>query len=157
MLKDFTDYIHPPRRMKRWKSMFIRHWTLFPLSACIGKYCYWCLKEWNSHSCRFSNRFLWFLDAYQKGLNGKQAAWANRKYRGHHTLPDSILQELGDNQITLTRLHSTLHYLHTSISTYTTLHLIVHLISLHGRWRCPCRQCHTMSRLVGFVVALPYS
>jgi hypothetical protein len=35
-----------------------------------------------------------------KGLNGKQAAWANRKYQGHRTLPDSILQELGNNQIT---------------------------------------------------------
>ncbi|KAG1782106.1 hypothetical protein EV702DRAFT_961355 [Suillus placidus] len=54
----------------------------------------------NSHSYRFSNRSLRFLDAYRKGLNGKQAAWANRKYRGHRTLPDSILQELGDNQIT---------------------------------------------------------
>ncbi|KAG1811025.1 hypothetical protein EV424DRAFT_1542659 [Suillus variegatus] len=49
---------------------------------------------------RFSNRSLRFLDAYRKGLNGKQVAWANRKYRGHRTLPDSILQELGDNQIT---------------------------------------------------------
>ncbi|KAG2111394.1 hypothetical protein BD769DRAFT_1674399 [Suillus cothurnatus] len=40
------------------------------------------------------------IDAYWKGLNGKQAAWANRKYQGHRTLPDSILQELGNNQIT---------------------------------------------------------
>ncbi|KAH7928301.1 hypothetical protein BV22DRAFT_1005279, partial [Leucogyrophana mollusca] len=32
-----------------------------------------------------------FIDAYQKGLNGKQAAWAVKKYRGHRVLPDSIL------------------------------------------------------------------
>ncbi|KAG0696659.1 hypothetical protein DFH29DRAFT_812747, partial [Suillus ampliporus] len=34
-----------------------------------------------------------------RGLSGKQAAWANRKYRGHRTLPDSILKELDDKQI----------------------------------------------------------
>ncbi|KAG2036986.1 hypothetical protein BDR03DRAFT_864797 [Suillus americanus] len=45
------------------------------------------------------NRSLRFLDAYRRGLSGKQAAWANRKYRGHRTLPDSILRELDDEQI----------------------------------------------------------
>ena len=34
------------------------------------------------------------MDAYQKGLTGSQAAWASRKYRGHRTLPDTILAEL---------------------------------------------------------------
>ncbi|KAG1765073.1 hypothetical protein EV702DRAFT_981725 [Suillus placidus] len=50
-------------------------------------------------TCSFSNQSLRFLDAYQRGLSRKQAAWANRKYQGHQTLPDSILKELDDKQI----------------------------------------------------------
>jgi len=34
-----------------------------------------------------------FIDAYQKGLNGTQAAWAIKKYRGHRVLPQSIMEE----------------------------------------------------------------
>jgi len=34
------------------------------------------------------------MDAYSQGLNGKQAAWAARKYRGHRVLPASIMDEL---------------------------------------------------------------
>jgi hypothetical protein len=34
------------------------------------------------------------MDAYRKGLNGKQAAWAAKKYRGHRMIPDSILEDL---------------------------------------------------------------
>jgi len=45
-------------------------------------------------SFRFSMRSLRFMDAYQRGLTGSQAAWASRKYRGHRTLPDTILAEL---------------------------------------------------------------
>ncbi|OBZ79571.1 hypothetical protein A0H81_00263 [Grifola frondosa] len=37
-----------------------------------------------------------FMDAYRRGLNGKQAAWAARKYRGHRVLPNSIIHELLD-------------------------------------------------------------
>ncbi|KAG2158964.1 uncharacterized protein EDB93DRAFT_1075937, partial [Suillus bovinus] len=43
---------------------------------------------------RFAIRSQRFMDAYHKGLNGSQAAWAAKKYRGHHVLPDSILTEL---------------------------------------------------------------
>jgi len=31
-----------------------------------------------------------FIDGYQKGLTGAEAAWANCKYHGHHTLPPDI-------------------------------------------------------------------
>ncbi|KAH9914276.1 hypothetical protein B0H21DRAFT_703749, partial [Amylocystis lapponica] len=41
----------------------------------------------------FYNRSLRFMDAYRKGLDGRQAAWANKKYHGHRVLPDSILHE----------------------------------------------------------------
>ncbi|KAG2353711.1 hypothetical protein BDR07DRAFT_1308483 [Suillus spraguei] len=34
-----------------------------------------------------------FIDAYHKGLNGAQAAWAIKKFRGHHVLPQSIMDE----------------------------------------------------------------
>jgi len=44
---------------------------------------------------KFANRSLRFMDAYCRGLNGKQVAWASRKYRGHRVLPESILEELG--------------------------------------------------------------
>jgi hypothetical protein len=34
------------------------------------------------------------MNAYSKGLNGKQAAWAAKKYRGHRSLPPDIMQAL---------------------------------------------------------------
>ncbi|KAG6805207.1 hypothetical protein H0H92_000290 [Tricholoma furcatifolium] len=37
-----------------------------------------------------------FMDAYQRGLNGRQAAWAAKRYRGHRVLPESIMRELED-------------------------------------------------------------
>ena len=40
-----------------------------------------------------------FMDAYDRGLNGKQAAWAARKYRGHRVLPSDIFEELGKEGI----------------------------------------------------------
>ncbi|KAJ7210178.1 hypothetical protein GGX14DRAFT_626618 [Mycena pura] len=43
---------------------------------------------------RFARRCEKFVDAYEKGLNGRQAAWAARKYRGHRVLPENILEEL---------------------------------------------------------------
>ncbi|KAG2074724.1 hypothetical protein BDR04DRAFT_1007732 [Suillus decipiens] len=45
---------------------------------------------------RFSARSLRFMDAYRKGLSGKQAVWASKKYRGHRTLPESIMRDLAD-------------------------------------------------------------
>ncbi|KAF9508823.1 hypothetical protein BS47DRAFT_1302272 [Hydnum rufescens UP504] len=43
---------------------------------------------------RFFTRSLRFMDAYRKGLNGVQAAWANKKYRGHRVLPDTLMDDL---------------------------------------------------------------
>jgi hypothetical protein len=39
------------------------------------------------------------MDAYWKGLNGRQAAWAAKRYRGHRVLPESIMQELDHENI----------------------------------------------------------
>ncbi|THU80339.1 hypothetical protein K435DRAFT_695885, partial [Dendrothele bispora CBS 962.96] len=43
---------------------------------------------------RFSTKTYHFMDAYAHGLNGRQAAWAASKYRGHCVLPDGIMAEL---------------------------------------------------------------
>ena len=43
---------------------------------------------------RFSNRAIRFMDAYHKGLNGKQAIWASRRYRSHRILPDSLMDDM---------------------------------------------------------------
>ncbi|THU98051.1 hypothetical protein K435DRAFT_661731 [Dendrothele bispora CBS 962.96] len=44
---------------------------------------------------RFFNHAYKFADAYSKGLNGRQAAWAARKYRGHRVLPESLMEDMG--------------------------------------------------------------
>ncbi|EJF65542.1 hypothetical protein DICSQDRAFT_51379, partial [Dichomitus squalens LYAD-421 SS1] len=43
---------------------------------------------------RFYTRAHRFMDAYRRGLNGKQAAWAAKKYHSHRVLPNDILEEL---------------------------------------------------------------
>ncbi|KAF9220975.1 hypothetical protein BS17DRAFT_738620, partial [Gyrodon lividus] len=47
-----------------------------------------------SHCLRFAIRMRRFIDAYHKGLNGAQAAWAGRKYRGHRVLPSMLMADL---------------------------------------------------------------
>ena len=40
------------------------------------------------------------MDAYRRELtNAKQAAWANKKYRSHRVLPESIMEELDNANI----------------------------------------------------------
>jgi hypothetical protein len=36
------------------------------------------------------------MDAYRKGLDGKQAAFATKKYRGYRTLPLSVFDDLAE-------------------------------------------------------------
>jgi hypothetical protein len=38
------------------------------------------------------------MDAYSKGLKGKGAAWAAKKYRGHRVLLETILKEFDDTE-----------------------------------------------------------
>jgi hypothetical protein len=49
---------------------------------------------------RFANRSSRFMDAYSRGLNGRQAAWAARKYRGHRILPATIMDEVERAHVT---------------------------------------------------------
>lgn len=41
-----------------------------------------------------------FMHSYQRGLSGRQAMWAAKKYHGHRTLPPDILAELEKAGIT---------------------------------------------------------
>jgi len=43
---------------------------------------------------KYATRSRRFMDAYDRGLNGSQAAWAARKYRRHRVLPQNILDKL---------------------------------------------------------------
>ncbi|KAI0728277.1 hypothetical protein C8Q72DRAFT_780197 [Fomitopsis betulina] len=45
-------------------------------------------------SCSYATCSHPFMDAYAKGLNGTQAAWAAKKYCSHHTLPNSLMEDL---------------------------------------------------------------
>ncbi|KIJ33830.1 hypothetical protein M422DRAFT_264120 [Sphaerobolus stellatus SS14] len=42
---------------------------------------------------RYAGRSAKFMDAYIKGLNGAQAAWAAWKYHGHRVLPENVMAQ----------------------------------------------------------------
>ena len=44
----------------------------------------------------FFNRAHRFVDAYAQGLDGRQSAWACKRYRGHRMLPDRIMEALDE-------------------------------------------------------------
>jgi len=44
-----------------------------------------------SLSNRYANRCAQFIHVYASGLNGPEAAWANRRYHGHRTLPADMM------------------------------------------------------------------
>ena len=39
------------------------------------------------------------MDAYARGLNGRQEAWAARKYKGHRVLPESLMRDLDASKV----------------------------------------------------------
>ena len=46
---------------------------------------------------RYANHSAQFVHAYGEGLTGAQAAWANKKYHGHCTLPPDMIREIKDS------------------------------------------------------------
>ncbi|KAJ7913428.1 hypothetical protein B0H13DRAFT_1612550 [Mycena leptocephala] len=42
---------------------------------------------------RFCNRSLLYADAYSEGLNGREAAYATKVYRGHRAIPTDYLRD----------------------------------------------------------------
>jgi len=45
-------------------------------------------------TCRYACQSYHFMDAYYHGLDGKQAAWAAHKYKGHWMMPESVMDDL---------------------------------------------------------------
>ncbi|PBL04490.1 hypothetical protein ARMGADRAFT_1041776 [Armillaria gallica] len=52
------------------------------------------LEVLNSIPLMFATHSLRFMDAYCKGLNGKWAAWASKRYHGHRVLSEGIFAEI---------------------------------------------------------------
>ncbi|KAG1794513.1 hypothetical protein EV424DRAFT_1449968 [Suillus variegatus] len=46
---------------------------------------------------RYANRSVCFISTYVQGLTGGEAAWANRQYHGHRTLPPSMILEVKES------------------------------------------------------------
>ncbi|KAJ6536876.1 hypothetical protein B0H19DRAFT_896137, partial [Mycena capillaripes] len=42
---------------------------------------------------RFCNRSLRYADAYAKGMNGREAAYATKLYRSHRSIPNDYLRD----------------------------------------------------------------
>lgn len=42
----------------------------------------------------YANGAARFISTYDQGLNGPEAAWANRKYHGHRNLPPEMATKL---------------------------------------------------------------
>ena len=57
------------------------------LKSCLIGQCFY-------RDTRFANRSRRFMDAYAHGLNGQQAAWAAKKYKGHRILPETLMNDL---------------------------------------------------------------
>ena len=43
---------------------------------------------------RYANRSSRFMHAYHEGLTGAQAAWANKRYHSHRTLPPDMVESI---------------------------------------------------------------
>jgi hypothetical protein len=70
--------------------LVVMRWSILPLTCQCSLH-----NSFNlSHS--FATRARRFIDAYAEGLQGKGAAWAAKKYRGHRVLPESILAEFDE-------------------------------------------------------------
>ncbi|KAF8879235.1 hypothetical protein CPB85DRAFT_1234558, partial [Mucidula mucida] len=46
------------------------------------------------HWIPFATRSSRFLDAYSKKLSAAEAAWTNKKFRGHRTLPPDFAKDM---------------------------------------------------------------
>ena len=58
-----------------------------------GEQLFFWLEKYRKVSFRFANRAAQFISAYQQGLTGAEAAWANKRYHGHRTLPAELVAQ----------------------------------------------------------------
>jgi transposase len=52
------------------------------------------LFSFDSHFSRYSRRSRRFTDAYHHGLTGRQAIWASKIYRGHRSMPTTLMEDM---------------------------------------------------------------
>jgi hypothetical protein len=50
-------------------------------------------------ACRHADRAIRFMHAYRTGLSGGQAAWVNRQYHGHRTIPPEWIAKVRSEYI----------------------------------------------------------
>ena len=50
-------------------------------------------------SLRFETRTMRFLNAYERGLEAREAVWATKRYRGHGVLPEKIMAGFDDQNM----------------------------------------------------------
>jgi len=68
------------------------HLIQLQLLTCEGNYIYFECYLSYILLLRYSRCSRRFLDVHRKGLDGKWAAWANRKYQGHRVLPETLMK-----------------------------------------------------------------
>ncbi|KAH9008825.1 hypothetical protein EDB84DRAFT_1280923 [Lactarius hengduanensis] len=67
---------------------------MFPSFKSEGKFLFFFRLSLQAHPILGSQIVqLSFITAYREGLSGAQAAWANKKYHGHRTLPPQCILE----------------------------------------------------------------
>ena len=82
------------RQLERWSKLLSNALTVSCCSKSGGMSLLSLLSMLLLCSCwssRFANRSARFISAYREGLSGAQAAWANKRYHGHRTLPPEMI------------------------------------------------------------------
>ena len=85
-----------------WMRVLYENVRVFKLSlpagCCDMSLWWWLLKrKFPLHSyCvyKYANCSAWFIHAYGEGLTGAHAAWANKRYHSHCTLPSDMIREV---------------------------------------------------------------
>ena len=93
------DTVWPPERRlsEKWRPLSRSALTTFLFNRFVGQFFSF---SFFFHSfcissvvvpLRFADRSARFVAAYREGLSGAQAAWANKTYHGHRTLPPQAI------------------------------------------------------------------
>ena len=93
--KALPKYHYRLNRAKKISSgMWSMHLIQLQLMRCEVDYIYFECYLSYILLLRYSRRSRRFLDVRRKGLDGKWAAWANRKYQGHRVLPETLIKDI---------------------------------------------------------------
>ena len=135
-LKNASVKSHHRQVRKTWRRTSLTHWN-----RCASEppmYYFFAQMFHLTRKLRYARRSRRFNNTYQKGLTGKQAAWATKKYRGHRVLPDSILVELEEAKIWhfgtdlfLTIIHYIISHIHCH-SYRTYFNSILYTVQTHN-------------------------